>query len=113
MKKVEAFVQPHRLDKVTLAMHHVEGVTGMSVCEVRGWGHGKKLATAQSHADQICAFKPHTKVEVVCADAIVEDVIQAIQKAAHTGLSGDGAIFVCNIEQVVRISTGERGLDTM
>lgn len=112
MKKIEAIVQPRRLDEVTLAMHRINGVTGMSVYEVRGWGHGKQLATAQSHAEQICDFKPHTKVEIICADAIAEEVVREIQQAAHTGLAGDGAIFVSSIEQVIRISTGERSTDT-
>ncbi len=111
MKKVEAFIQPHRLDEVTLAMHRLSGVTGMSVCEVQGWGHGKQLATSHSHAEQVCDFKPHMKVEIICSDAIAESVIQAIQQSAHTGLAGDGAIFVSSVEQAVRISSGERSTD--
>ncbi len=113
MKKIEAFVQPHRLDEVTLAMHRTEGVSGMSVWEVRGWGHGKQLAAAQSHAEQISDFKPHIKVEIVCSDAQAQAVCQAIQQAAHTGLAGDGTIFVSSIEEAIRISSGERSTDTI
>jgi nitrogen regulatory protein PII len=109
MKLVLAYVQPHKVSEVSLALHHVAGLTGLSVCDVDGWGRGKRSADHQHHADQVRDFEPHRRLEVVCLDELVEGVVRAIQEAAHTGLPGDGTIFVLPVEQAVRISRGDRG----
>lgn len=104
MKEIKAYITKHKLDDVTRALHKIEGLTGMSVIERYGYGMGWAKAKESGQID----FHPGVKVEVICQDDLVEKVISAIEKAAHTGLKGDGKIYVSTIEQAVRISTGER-----
>jgi nitrogen regulatory protein PII len=104
MKEVKAYIAKHKLDVVTRALHKVEGLTGMSVIDCSGYGRGLVKATEPD-----LDFHPGFRLEVICRDDLVEKVISAIEKAAHTGLKSDGKIYVNNIEQAVRISTGERG----
>lgn len=103
MKKIETFIKAHRLDGVTLALHHVEGLTGMTVSEARGFGRGR--GSEHNPGD----FHHVVRIEVFCADALVDTVVQTIERTAHTGLRGDGKIYVLPVEQAVRISSGERG----
>ncbi|QNN25157.1 P-II family nitrogen regulator [Planctomycetales bacterium ZRK34] len=103
MKKIEAFIKAHRLDDVTLALHHVEGLTGMTVSEARGFGRGRG---AEHNPDD---FHQVVRIEVFCADALADKVVQTIEHAGHTGLRGDGKVYVLPVEQAVRISSGERG----
>lgn len=104
MKEVKAYITSHKLNAVTRALRKVEGLTGMSVIDCSGYGRG-----LFSLGEQEFGFHPGTRLEVICRDELVEKVIEAIEKAAHTGLKSDGKIYVGNIEQAVRISTGERG----
>jgi nitrogen regulatory protein P-II 1 len=104
MKEIKAYIAKHKLDEVTRALHKVEGLTGMSVIDCRGYGRGLVKAT-EPELD----FHPGIRLEVICRDDLAGKVIAAIEKAAHTGLKSDGKIYVVNIEQAVRISTGERG----
>ena len=104
MKEIKAYITRHKLDEVTRALHKVEGLTGMSVIDCSGYGRGLVKA-AEPELD----FHPGIRLEVICRDDLVEKVISTIEKAAHTGLKGDGKIYVSNIEQAVRISTGEHG----
>ena len=106
MKKVEAFVKSIRLSQVMLAVHHVEGLTGMSVTQAHGFGRGHG---PDHFGDDATDMNPIVRIEVFCGDELVEQIIAAIEKAAHTGLRGDGKIYVLPVEQAVRISTGERG----
>ena len=103
MKKIEAFIKAHRLDDVTLALHHVEGLTGMTVSEARGFGRGRG---SKHNPDD---FHQVVRVEVFCTDALMDVVVQAIEGAGHTGLRSDGKVYVLPVEQAVRISSGERG----
>jgi len=104
MKEVKAYIAKHKLGQVTRALHKVEGLTGVSVIDCGGYGRG--LVTA---AEPELGFHPGIKLEMICRDDLVEVVINTIEKAANTGLKGDGKIYVASIEQAVRISTGERG----
>ena len=105
MKQVIAYIKPLRLSETTLALHKIEGLTGISVVECKGYGRGGAKALAEGLTD----YLPHTKLEIACTDDKVEEVISTIQKSAHTGLRGDGKIYVLHIETAVRISSGERG----
>ncbi|MFN2367249.1 MAG: P-II family nitrogen regulator [Desulfurivibrionaceae bacterium] len=104
MKEVKAYIAEHKLKSVTRALHKVQGLTGITVINCGGYGRG--LVTT---AEPELGFPPRIKLEVICRDDLVDGVINAIEKSAHTGLKSDGKIYVAPIEQAVRISTGERG----
>ena len=106
MKKIEAVIKPFKLDEVREALSEV-GVTGLTVTEVKGFGRQKGHTELYRGAEYVVDFLPKVKVEVVVADANVQNVLDAVIKAARTGKIGDGKIFVMPVEQVVRIRTGE------
>jgi len=108
MKKVEAIIKPFKLDEVREALSEL-GVTGLTVTEVKGFGRQKGHTELYRGAEYVVDFLPKVKVEVILGDALVERAIEAVVKAARTGKIGDGKIFVTNVEQVVRIRTGESG----
>ena len=106
MKKVEAVIKPFKLDEVREALTEV-GITGMTVTEVKGFGRQKGHTELYRGAEYVVDFLPKVKVEVVVKDSDVDRCVEAIIKAARTGKIGDGKIFVTNVEQVLRIRTGE------
>lgn len=106
MKKIEAVVKPFKLDEVREALSEI-GVTGLTVTEVKGFGRQKGHTELYRGAEYVVDFLPKVKVEVVVADKLVDQAIEAIVKAARTGKIGDGKIFVTSVEQVIRIRTGE------
>jgi nitrogen regulatory protein P-II 1 len=108
MKKVEAIIKPFKLDEVREALSEL-GVTGLTVTEVKGFGRQKGHTELYRGAEYVVDFLPKVKVEVIVADTLVDRAIEAVIKAARTGKIGDGKIFVTNVEQVVRIRTGESG----
>ena len=112
MKKIEAIIKPFKLDDVKDALHEV-GVSGITVAEVKGFGRQKGHTELYRGAEYVVDFLPKVKVEVVLADENAEAVIDAIRKAAQTGRIGDGKIFVSNVEEVIRIRTGETGIDAI
>ncbi len=109
MKKVEAYIKPHKLSDVTMALRRVPGLTGVTVFEVRGWGRGKQDDEKQPDTERVRDFEPHVAVIVFCLEELAEQVVDTIAAAAHTGLRGDGKIYVLPAELAVRISTRERG----
>ena len=106
MKKIDAVIKPFKLDEVREALSEI-GVSGLTVTEVKGFGRQKGHTELYRGAEYVVDFLPKVKIEVVVADDILEQAIEAIIKAAHTGKIGDGKIFVTSVEQVVRIRTGE------
>ncbi len=108
MKKVEAIIKPFKLDEVKEALGEV-GVQGMTVTEVKGFGRTGGKREVYRGSAYVVDFVPKVKVEVVVAEGMVPDVLEAIEKAAKTGRIGDGKIFVSPIEEAIRIRTGERG----
>jgi nitrogen regulatory protein P-II 1 len=108
MKKIEAIIKPFKLDEVREALSDI-GVTGLTVTEVKGFGRQKGHTELYRGAEYVVDFLPKVKVEVVIADSLLERAMEAITAAARTGKIGDGKIFVSNMEQVVRIRTGESG----
>ncbi|HEY0879814.1 MAG TPA: P-II family nitrogen regulator [Zeimonas sp.] len=108
MKKITAIIKPFKLDEVREALAEV-GVTGLTVTEVKGFGRQKGHTELYRGAEYVVDFLPKVKVEVIAADTVVEAVIDAVVRAARTGRIGDGKIFVSEVEQVVRIRTGETG----
>ncbi len=113
MKKIKAYIKPIKLSEVTLALHKVSGLTGMSVTEVRGFGRGWGKQNGDDQKDRPGDFKPIVKLEIFCRDDILAAIISTIEQTAHTGLRGDGKIYVVPVEEAVRISTGERGEDAV
>ena len=109
MKQITAYIKPHKLSDVTLALHQVEGLSGMSVTEGKGFGRGKAKESKHSIQDDLIDYITHARIEIVCDENLVEEIITAIETNAHTGLRGDGKIYIAEMESVVRISTGERG----
>lgn len=105
MKQIQAYIKKHKLNDVIRALRKVKNITGMSVMDRDGYGLGWGQEDITSAQEMLAGIK----IEVFCCDSIVEDVVIAIEKAAHTGLKGDGKIYISNVEQAVRISTGERG----
>lgn len=112
MKKVEAIIKPFKLDEVKEALQDV-GLQGITVTEAKGFGRQKGHTELYRGAEYVVDFLPKVKVEVVLADENVDAVIEAIRNAAQTGRIGDGKIFVSNVEGVVRIRTGETGVDAI
>lgn len=109
MKKIEAFIKKHRLDEVVRALHHVKELSGMTVTNARGFGRGRGGSEAHPTPEMIHDFIDTVRIEVFCPDALADEVLTAIERAAHTGLRGDGKAYLLPVEQAVRISTGERG----
>ncbi|MDQ3188433.1 MAG: P-II family nitrogen regulator [Pseudomonadota bacterium] len=108
MKQITAIIKPFKLDEVREALADV-GVTGMTVTEVKGFGRQKGHTELYRGAEYVVDFLPKIRVEAVVPDSLVERAIEAVTKAARTGKIGDGKIFVCSVEQVIRIRTGEEG----
>jgi nitrogen regulatory protein P-II 1 len=112
MKKVEAIIKPFKLDEVKEALHEV-GIQGITVTEAKGFGRQKGHTELYRGAEYVVDFLPKVKIEVVMEDSMVERAVEAIQHAAHTGRIGDGKVFITNIEEAIRIRTGEKGKDAI
>lgn len=108
MKKIEAIIKPFKLDEVREALSEI-GVTGLTVTEVKGFGRQKGHTELYRGAEYVVDFLPKVKLEIVVAEGLLDRAMEAIINAARTGKIGDGKIFVSNVEQVVRIRTGETG----
>ena len=109
MKQVIAYIKPHMFEKVMLALHRVEGLTGISVLEMRGCGCSRITTEEAVFDEENYGLVSRLKFEIACHDKKIEQVVAAIQESAHTGLRGDGKIYVLPILEAVRISTGETG----
>ena len=112
MKLVTAIIKPFKLDEVREALSAV-GVAGITVTEVKGFGRQKGHTELYRGAEYVVDFLPKVKLEAAVKDDLLEQVIEAIEKAASTGKIGDGKIFVFDLEQAIRIRTGETGADAL
>ncbi|MDE2089236.1 MAG: P-II family nitrogen regulator [Gammaproteobacteria bacterium] len=112
MKMVTAIIKPFKLDDVREALSEI-GVQGITVTEVKGFGRQKGHTELYRGAEYVVDFLPKVKLEVAVNDNLVDRVIEAVSKAANTGKIGDGKIFVFDLEQVIRIRTGETGVDAL
>jgi len=108
MKKIEAIIKPFKLDEVKEALNEI-GIKGMTVSEVKGYGRQKGHKEIYRGAEYVVDFIPKVKLEIIIEAQRVNEVVECITKAAHTGKIGDGKIFVLPVEEVVRVRTGERG----
>lgn len=112
MKLVTAILKPFKLDDVREALSEV-GVMGITVTEVKGFGRQKGHTELYRGAEYVVDFLPKVKLEIALGDEQLDQVVEAIAKAANTGKIGDGKIFVSDLEQVIRIRTGETGADAL
>jgi len=112
MKLVTAIIKPFKLDEVREALSAI-GVQGITVTEVKGFGRQKGHTELYRGAEYVVDFLPKVKIEAAIKSDMLEQVIEAIEKSANTGKIGDGKIFVSELEQVVRIRTGETGAEAL
>jgi nitrogen regulatory protein P-II 2 len=112
MKLISAIIKPFKLDDVREALTEI-GVQGITVTEVKGFGRQKGHTELYRGAEYVVDFLPKVRIDAAVADDIVDQVLEAISKAAQTGKIGDGKIFVTSLEQVIRIRTGESGHDAL
>ena len=112
MKKIDAIIKPFKLDEVKDKLNEI-GVQGITVTEVKGFGRQKGHTELYRGAEYVVDFLPKLKMEIVVADDQLKEVINALMKAAQTGRIGDGKIFVSDLEDVIRIRTGERGKEAI
>ena len=112
MKKIDAIIKPFKLDEVKDKLNEI-GVQGITVTEVKGFGRQKGHTELYRGAEYVVDFLPKLKMEIVVADDQLKEVINALMKAAQTGQISDGKIFVSDLEDVIRIRTGERGKEAI
>ena len=112
MKKVEAIIKPFKLDEIKEALHEI-GLQGITVLEAKGFGRQKGHTELYRGAEYVVDFLPKIKMDIIIDDSLVEEVVNSIVKTAQTGRIGDGKIFITNLEEAVRIRTGERGEDAI
>ncbi|HLU16092.1 MAG TPA: P-II family nitrogen regulator [Burkholderiaceae bacterium] len=112
MKLITAIIKPFKLDEVREALSEI-GVSGMTITEVKGFGRQKGHTELYRGAEYVVDFLPKIRIDLVVPAAMVDDLIDLIIKSAFTGKIGDGKIFVQNVEQAIRIRTGESGIDAL
>lgn len=113
MKEIKAIIRPAKLRDVAEELHAIDGMPGVTVSEIKGFGKGKARNAKDKILYEMVDFIPRVKLELVVDDGMVDEVVNVIQKYAHTGNTGDGKIFVSTIDDVVKIRTNERGKDAI
>ncbi|MCL4396119.1 MAG: P-II family nitrogen regulator [Chloroflexi bacterium] len=108
MKEVKAIIQPFMLSKVVDALQAVEGLPGVTVSEVKGFGHGRAKDAGETVVEGDVEYAKKAKLEIVVPDHLLDAVLDVVKKEAHTGRPGDGLIFVSTVNDVIRIRTGQR-----
>jgi|SRR5581483_11028584 len=109
MKEIKAIMQPFLISKVVEALKLIPGLPGVTVSDVRGFGRAQAVGAANTVSEDAVEYVKKSKLEVVVPDEMAEKVVETIQRSAHTGNPGDGKIFVYQVDDVVRIRTGEHG----
>jgi nitrogen regulatory protein PII len=109
MKQVIAFIKPHQLSLVAMGLRDIKYLTGMSISKGQGFGRGRAQGAGHRIIEDEMAYIAHMRIEVFCSDERLEDVVTCITTNAHTGLNGDGKIYVVEVVEAVRISNCERG----
>lgn len=110
MKKIEAYIKKLRFNEAIERLHEIDGLTGISYFDIKGFGRVRDDSSGEAHVtDDPTTSDPHVKLEIICVDKLVNAVIETIQNAAHTGLRGDGKIYVSEINEAIRISNGDSG----
>ncbi len=113
MKEIKAIIRPSKLLEVTEELHEIEGLPGVTISEIKGFGKRRGKNAKDKSVYELVEFVAYLKLEVVIEDEMVDEVVKVIQKYSHTGNSGDGKIFVSTIDDVIKIRTNERGKDAI
>lgn len=113
MKEIKAIIRPAKLLKVTEELQRIDGLPGVTVSEIRGFGRSRAKNASDKVVYEMVEFIPRIQLEVVVNDDLVDEVVNVIQKYAHTGNTGDGKIFVSTVDEIVKIRTNERGRDAI
>ncbi|MBZ0180253.1 MAG: P-II family nitrogen regulator [Melioribacteraceae bacterium] len=109
MKEIKAIIRPFKLDDVITALHKIEGLPGITISEIKGFGKSKAKDSEDAIREGLHDYVEKMKLELVVHNDIVDEVVDTIQQIAHTGNPGDGKIFVVDVKEVVKIRTNERG----
>jgi nitrogen regulatory protein P-II 1 len=109
MKEIKAIIRPSKLLEVTEELHNIDGLPGVTVSEIKGFGKSRAKNAKDKVIYEMVEFIPRIQLEVVVNDEMVDDVVNVIQKYSHTGNTGDGKIFVSTVDEIVKIRTNERG----
>ena len=112
MKKIEAIIKPFKLDEVREALSEI-GIMGLTATEVKGFGRQKGHTELYRGAEYVVDFLPKVKLDLIVSDSLLDKAVDTIIKASHTGKIGDGKIFVTDVNEVIRIRTGEKGDDAV
>ena len=113
MKEIKAIIRPSKLLEVTEELHKIQGLPGVTVSEIRGFGKGRARNAKDKVVYEMVEFVPRIQLEVVVHKEMVDAVVSVIQKYAHTGNTGDGKIFISTVDEIVKIRTNERGKDAI
>jgi len=113
MKEIKAIIRPSKLLEVTEELQKIEGLPGVTVSEIKGFGKNRAKNAKDKIVYEMVDLIPRIKLEVVVNDEIVEEVVNVIQEYSHTGNTGDGKIFIVNVENVIKIRTNERGVNAI
>jgi nitrogen regulatory protein PII len=113
MKEIRAYIRPHKLAEVAFELRRLKDLPGMSYSEVHGFGRHRAEKAARKIVHGMVHFAPYIRIEIICQDGAVDNIVSVIQRYAREGLKGDGKIMVSHIEQAVRISTGETGQEAL
>ncbi|MDD2736934.1 MAG: P-II family nitrogen regulator [Desulfuromonadaceae bacterium] len=113
MKEIKAIIRPSKLLEVAEELHEIEGLPGVTILEIKGFGKSRTRNSADTIVYEMVEFVPRIQLEVVVADEMVDEVVNVIQKYAHTGNTGDGKIFVSTVDDIVKIRTNERGREAI
>jgi nitrogen regulatory protein P-II 1 len=113
MKEIKAIIRPSKLLEVTEALNEIEGLPGVTVSEIKGFGKSRARNAKDKIAYELVEFIPRIKLEIVVVDEMVDAVVNVIQRHSHTGNTGDGKIFVSTVDETVKIRTNERGREAI
>lgn len=113
MKEIKAIIRDFKLDSVITELNKIEGLPGITISEIKGFGKSKAKNARDKISEGLHQFVPRIKLELVVHNNIVDEVVNVIQKTAHTGNPGDGKIFVTEVSNVVKIRTNERGVEAI
>ena len=113
MKRIIAVIRPNMLDDVIYALHKIENFPGATMTEVRGMGRSFSHRVKESRQTSPFGYPVQVRIEIICTEDKLEEILATIENTVRTGRSGDGKIFISPIEEVIRVSSGQRGIDAI